>query len=136
MAKRKSSKKPKPEAIDGLGPKELAMIHKAVRQVWSWSKAWRLTKARCTDAEGFVFCENKKCESKGKPVPKVFIDHIDPVGEVGGPNYIQRMFIPSKRLQGLCKKCHDPKTRQERAAKKNRKAPVFKEEDFDGCDFF
>lgn len=105
------SKKPKIEKPDGLGPDDLKKIHKAVRQVWSWSKAWRLAKARAMGKDGFPRCE--KCKKK---VPKVFVDHIKPVGEVGGPKYIEKMFIPSKHLQCLCKKCHDAKTREERKA--------------------
>lgn len=115
MAKKtKKAKKRKIEAVDGFGPKERQMVHKAVRQVWSWSRAWRLTKARCMGPDGFPRCENKNCPNKGRPVPKVFIDHVNPVGEVGGPNYIKRMFIPSKELQGLCKTCHDLKTKLEK----------------------
>lgn len=126
MAKKK--RKTAAEKIDGLGPDDLQKIHKAVRQVWSWSHPWRLVKKRCTHEDGFMRCENKKCESKGKPVPKVFVDHIDPVGEIGGPDYIKRMWTPSINLQGLCKKCHDAKTKAERAAKdpKPKKAKVSK----------
>ncbi len=111
---RTKAKKQKIEKIDGLGPSDLQAIHKAVRQVWSWSKPWRLAKARAMHEDGFPRCENKKCPKKGKPVPKVFVDHKQPVGEVGGPNYIQKMFIPSKNLQCLCKPCHDAKTKEER----------------------
>jgi len=103
--------------IDGLGPRDLARLHKAVRQVWSWSHTWRLAKKRALHSDGFYRCENPKCKQKGKPVPHVAVDHIHPVGEVGGPKYIQRMFVPSRMLQCWCKRCHDAKTRQERAAK-------------------
>lgn len=94
------------EAVDGFGPKERQMVHKAVRQVWSWSRAWRLTKARALGEDGFARCELCK-----KKVPKVFIDHKVAVGEVGGPGYIELMFCPSSQLQAICKKCHDKKTR-------------------------
>lgn len=124
MAKRvktaKKAKKEKPVPIDGLSPNDLKRVRQAVRQVWSWSVPWRIAKKRATSPDGFVFCENKKCPYKGKPVPKVFVDHIDPVGEVTGPRYIKRLFIPSRFLQCLCKKCHDVKTKaenQERAGK-------------------
>lgn len=130
------SKKQKIELVDGLGPADLKKIHKAVRQVWSWSKAWRLAKARATDENGFVFCEHKKCPSKGKPVPKVFVDHIDPVGEVGGPDYIKRMFIPSKFLQCLCKKCHDAKTKAEKGVTVKKRGAVKKIDSKDEADFF
>ncbi len=108
-------KRKKPEPTDGLGPNELKRIHGAVRKVWQWSRAWHLAKKRAMGEDGYPRCESKDCPSRGGMVPKHFIDHIDPVGEVGGPKYIQRMFVPSSKLQALCKKCHDAKTKAERA---------------------
>lgn len=108
MAKKKETK----ERVDGLGPDDLKKIHSAVRKVWAWSHARRLAVKRATDKEGFPFCE--KC---GIRVPKHVIDHIEPVGQVGGPDYIQKMFVPSTQLQCLCKACHAPKTRAERKVK-------------------
>lgn len=108
--------------IDGLGPDDLKRIHKAIRQVWCWSHPWRLAKKRAMHKDGFPRCE--KCKKK---VPKVSVDHIQPVGEVGGPEYIQRLFVPSDLLQCLCKKCHDVKTREERSKTKVPK---------NMCDFF
>ena len=108
--------KKKTEPTDGLGPHELKRIHSAVRQAWQWSRAWHLAKKRATGSDGFPRCEGPTCPHKGKPVSKVFVDHIDSVGEVGGPKYIQRMFVPSAKLQCLCKKCHDAKTKEERKA--------------------
>lgn len=110
------SKKSKPRKIDGLSPDDLKKIHKAVRQVWSWSYPWRLAKKRALRPDGFYECESLWCSQAGQPVPKVFVDHVKPVGKVGGPDYIARMFIPSSQLQCLCKRCHDEKTRDERKA--------------------
>lgn len=110
-------KKTKHEKVDGLGPKDVERIRKAVRQVWSWSHARKLCVQRCTDAEGFAHCENHKCKKK---VPKIYPDHITAVGAVDA-GFLERMFTPSKNLQGLCKKCHDRKTRQERAELKGEK---------------
>lgn len=107
-------KKEAPPKIDGLSPDDLKRINKAVRQVWSWSHPWKLTKKRAVHADGFPRCESKTCPHAGAAVPKIFIDHIDPVGKIGGPDYIARVFTPSKGLQALCKKCHDAKTRTER----------------------
>jgi hypothetical protein len=104
----------KVEKIDGINSEDLKRIHRAVRQVWQWSHPWKLAKKRARGQDGFDYCENPECPNRGKPVPKVFVDHIDPVGEVGGPEYIQRMFVSSEHLQCLCKKCHDAKTREER----------------------
>jgi hypothetical protein len=68
--------------------------------------------------DGFPRCEHKKCEHRGGPVPKVFVDHIEAVGEICGPDWLERMFIPSSKLQALCKQCHDKKTRIEKGKKK------------------
>lgn len=103
------AKKTKKEKIDGLGPDDLKRIHKAVRQVWSWSHPRRLAVKRSMGADGFPRCEMCK-----KRVPKITVDHIDPVGEVGGRDYVKKMWCPSRLLQCLCKKCHDGKTKRER----------------------
>jgi len=95
--------------IDGLSPKDIERIRRAVRQVWSWSTPRRICIARATGKDGFATCE--KCKTK---VAKVYADHIDRVGDVDG-GFIARMFRPSKFLQALCKKCHDKKTRDEKS---------------------
>lgn len=110
------AKKAKIEKVDGLGPDDLKRIHKMVRQAWQWSHPWRLAKKRALHPDGFYRCENEKCPDKGKPVPNVAVDHINNVGEVGGPGYIQRLFVPSRMLQCLCKACHRQKTNSERKA--------------------
>ena len=92
MAKKKTKKSTeKVEKIDGLNPKDIKNIRAAIRQVWSWSVPARLVRARCLGADGFARCENKKCESKGKPVPKVFVDHIEVMGDLLSPNYIKHI---------------------------------------------
>lgn len=111
------AKKAKVEKVDGLGPEDLKKIHRALGQVRSWSYPVRLAKKRALHEDGFYRCENKKCENRGKPVPHVQVDHINPIGEIGGPEYIQRMFVSSSELQCLCKLCHREKTKAERKAK-------------------
>jgi hypothetical protein len=106
MAKRKA--KPKPQKIDGLSPGDVEKIRKAIRQVWSWSYPRKLCIARCTGEDGFPQCE--QCKER---CPKIFVDHITRVGCVDA-GFIERMFTPSMNLQGLCKRCHDAKTRLER----------------------
>lgn len=106
--------KKKEPKIDGLCSADLKKIHSAVRRVWQWSKPWQIAKKRSVGADGFPRCENANCPQKGMPVAKVYIDHIDPVGEIGGADYITKMFIPSWKLQCLCKKCHAIKTAKER----------------------
>lgn len=102
---------------DGLGPREKKRIRAAVRQVWHWSHAKKLVIKRCTDKDGFGRCENPDCSNKLRRHPKIYVDHIRRVGAVDG-GFLDRMFIPSKLLQGLCKKCHDAKTREENALQK------------------
>ena len=83
------------------------------RQVWSWNHARRLCIARATDKKGFGHCE--LCQKK---VPKLYADHIERIGAFDPRTFIVKMFLPSKDLQALCKKCHDQKTREEKAVEK------------------
>ena len=107
-SKKKSVKKVRLK-VDGLSPHDIKKIRNAIRQVWHRSHVRKLCVNRCIGKDGFSYCE--KCKKRS---PKVFIDHITKVGEVDG-GFIKRLFTPSKNLQGLCKKCHDLKTKEERA---------------------
>lgn len=99
--------KKKIQKFDGLGPLEIKKIRAAVRLVWHRCHARRLVVDRCTRG-GWTYCE--KC---GMRTPKLKIDHIVAVGDLDG-DFISRLFCASSGLQGLCKACHDQKTRQER----------------------
>ncbi len=104
MAKVKSQK------VDGqLDAKTIQQLRSAIRQVWSWSYSRKLCIARATDAEGFGHCEH--CQAR---VPKLFADHKQVMGDLLAPDYIKRMWCPSTKLQALCKRCHDKKTREEK----------------------
>ena len=105
------TKKFKEVKFDGLNPKEKANIRKALRQVWSWTYSRKLVVNRCLADNGF-----SKCELCKNICAKVYVDHIQNVGEVDA-GIIERMFVTSDKMQGLCKKCHDKKTKKERAAK-------------------
>ena len=115
MAKKigkKTAKKPLKKVVkkyDGLNAKDVKNIRSAIRQVWHRSHVRKLCVNRCIGKGGFSYCE--KCF---KRAPKVFIDHIKKVGDVDA-GFISRLFCSSKGLQGLCKKCHDLKTKEERA---------------------
>jgi hypothetical protein len=98
--------------VDGFGPAERKAVASAVRQVWHRSLARRLAIKRATDADGYLCCE--QC---GNRTPKAHVDHREPVGEIGGPDYIARMFTPSVNLAVLCPPCHKPKTLRERKKK-------------------
>lgn len=108
-------KKAAEEKIDGLSPKDIAKLRAAIRQVWHWSYPKRLVVQRCTDAEGYPICEACK-----KRCPKIFVDHIEAVGDLDA-GFFTRLFCPSSGLQGLCKKCHDAKTKAERREKNQEK---------------
>lgn len=104
--------KRKKEKLDGLSPDDLRKIRTAIRQIWHRSYPRRIASKRSVGADGFSYCD--QCSQM---VPKVFVDHIIPVGDLldGG---IVRMFCPSTGLQNLCKRCHDQKTKSERQKKK------------------
>lgn len=104
----KKKKPAKPAKIDGLGPETVKRVRIAIRQVWHWSHAKRLVVKRCTLLNGFSRCEQCK-----RTVAKIHVDHIQRVGDVDA-GFLTRMFCPSTQLQGLCKRCHDAKTKQER----------------------
>lgn len=115
MAKRKKVVK-----TDGLGPCEIRKIRSAIRLVWQRSYARRLVVERCTSFDGFQYCE--KCDIQ---TPGVKVDHLVNCGDVDG-GFIARMFVPSTKLQGLCKKCHNEKTKWERARDRvKKKALIF-----------
>lgn len=100
-------KKLKP--MDGLGPREKAKIRNALRSVWRYSLAHRLVVARCRIGK----TEYARCEGCKKKCPRVYVDHVTRCGDVDG-GFIERLMVPSKYLQGLCKTCHDGKTKSER----------------------
>lgn len=106
------AKKMKLKPTDGLGPLEVKKIRTALRLVWHRSHARKLVVKRCTGYDDFFYCE--KCRRK---TPQLKVDHITNVGEMDS-GFIRRLFIPSSQLQGLCKLCHDAKTKWERATKK------------------
>lgn len=109
--------KNKLKPTDGLGPLEVKKIRGALRLVWQRSHARRVVIKRCTDHKGWTYCE--KCH---KRTPALKVDHLVACGDVLDGGYIDRMFTPSRNLQGLCKICHDAKTKQER---RDAKAAVY-----------
>lgn len=116
--------KKKHPLVDDLGPRDFERIRTALRQVWSWSYPRRLCIARATDKKGFGWCE--ECKAR---VPKLFADHITPIGVIDREFRLTQMFRPSKFLQALCGKCHGRKTREEKKAR-DLKARLDEVEDF------
>jgi 5-methylcytosine-specific restriction endonuclease McrA len=56
----------------------------------------------------------------------IAVDHIEPVIEVskgfmGWDEYINRLFLPIKGYQILCKKCHNIKTQEENIIRRETK---------------
>lgn len=105
----KKVKKQKPDKIDGFGSYEKQKVSNAIRQVWlRTSHARRLCVKRCTDQEGFAFCELCKVRT-----PKLKVDHIVAIGSVDKAGFLNKLFCPSNWLQGLCSPCHKIKTRED-----------------------
>lgn len=109
---KKKEKKVEPPPVDGLGPKERKRLSDVIRQVWQRCYARRQCAKRCALPGDYHRCE--KC---GATVPKIHIDHIEPAGSIYDADFLDRLFCPSSRLQGLCKACHKIKTGDEAAAR-------------------
>jgi hypothetical protein len=102
---------------DCLNEDDKRNIIKALRKIWHWSHSRRLVLRRC-ELENDYF----RCEGCRKRAPKLGVDHIQAVGTFDG-GYIERLFVPSDKLQGLCKKCHKKKTKKDMEAIRSAKVP-------------
>ena len=98
----------------GLGPKERKRLRTMIRQAWHWtSDARRIVIKRCLfGKDGF-----SRCEACKKLCPKILVDHIERCGDIDD-GFIRRVFVSSDKLQGLCKKCHDLKTWEEKSCER------------------
>src|SRR3989304_2565831 len=105
----KNSKKLPIKKIDGINPQDKSKIRSAIRQVWHRSYPRKLCVSRSIDKGGFPVCE--KC---GKRVPKNFVDHIKPCGDLMSNGFIKRMWVSSDGLQALCDACHKIKTKEDK----------------------
>jgi hypothetical protein len=103
---------------EGLNKRDIKHLIRVMRQVWSWSYSRRLVVKRTDIGGGYARCE--KCKKK---VPKVHVDHIQPVGTFNR-SYISRLFVHSKKLQGLCQNCHKVKTKADLKAIKSKKEKI------------
>jgi len=100
----------------GLGPAEIAKIRQANRQLWQRSSlARKIVVKRCLQPDGF-----SKCEQCSEICAKIAVDHTNKVGAVDG-GYLDRLWVSSNEMTGLCKKCHDAKTKEERRQDKEAK---------------
>lgn len=105
-------KKKKTEIPDGPTPKLKSQYHSAIRRVWMWSRMRRLAVKRATGEDGFIYCE--ECEEM---TPKAHVDHIEPCGDIYSPGFFDRLNVSSDKLQVLCKKCHNAKTKLDKQKK-------------------
>lgn len=59
------------------------------------------------------------------PDKRIAVDHIIPVGSLMSSDdlkgFVERLFCEKQGLQVLCDKCHDAKTKQEKATRKANK---------------
>jgi 5-methylcytosine-specific restriction endonuclease McrA len=102
--------KKKKQLFDGITDADYGALTRDLRRRWSWSAPRRIAKERSVAIDGFHRCE--QCRRK---TPKIFIDHIVPIGSLkhDGAGWIERLYCPSIGLQALCKICHDQKTKAE-----------------------
>lgn len=123
--KKVSTKKVKAKMQDGgLGPAEIAKIRQANRQLWQRSSlARKMVVDRCLLPDGF-----SQCEECNVICPKVAVDHTDKVGLVDS-GYLERLWVSSEKMKGLCKSCHDKKTALERKEDKL----MAKKKEYDGA---
>lgn len=105
---RAEQKSRKLKKTDGFGPLEIKKVRTALRLVWQRGHSRKLVVLRCTRADGFTYCE--VC---GAMTPALKVDHIVRVGDLDG-GFLERLFVPSIGLQGLCEPCHRGKTQLER----------------------
>lgn len=127
-AEERKKEKKAAKKFDGLGPHLKQKIRSAIREVWQRSSESRkIVVNRTALPNGYSRCEHPAC--KGKRYPKNYIDHIENVGDLDG-GFIERMFVPSHGLQGLCKAHHDAKTAAERKASKKKTVKKSKDDFF------
>lgn len=93
--------------LDKISEKDLKRIRTALRNVWRYSFSRRLCELKADIGEGY-----SRCQLCGFIVPKVYVDHIEPVGTIDA-RIIERLFVPSTKMQALCKKCHGEKTKRD-----------------------
>ena len=135
MAKKKIAKVKKPRKIKKYNLK--SRITSALRKVWRYYPERTKVLKRCETGEHYLKISKGtgkeykapyyKCEECGSKEEKIQIDHIDPIVNYNGfqdwNTYIQRMFIDSEYMRGLCKSCHSGVTLvQSELRKKFKKA--------------
>lgn len=108
------TKKEKAAPVDGgLSVKEKKSLRDAIRQIWyRQSYARKLVVKRCLVEGGF-----SRCELCLEVCPKIAVDHTTPCGTLDS-GFIERCFVSSDVLQGLCKRCHAAKTKQDKVREK------------------
>jgi len=93
-------------------------------RVERWEPCKSKTAKSPTKLRVFHRCENPACGVEW-PKKTFRVDHIDPVvdprtGFVGYDVYAKRLFCGLSGLQGLCKPCHDLKSKGENKVRRER----------------
>lgn len=111
---------------------ERAKVISALRRIFRTYPAYQEVLRRCKNY-WFYPCKNGnermrvnfKCESCGDKVDrnKFAVDHTSPVldpttGFVDYNTFVSRLFCPVTNLTGMCKKCHDKKSKAENAQRR------------------
>jgi len=100
-----------------------AQVIGALRRLSYKTPMRRMAMDKARIARGKYRCA--KCDAINGP-KGIAVDHIDPVISVEGfktwDQFIERLFCEAKKLQILCKTCHNEKTKDEnKRRRQNRK---------------
>jgi len=109
------------EYPDWTTAKFWSFVRSGLRAKWSrWPPKFKKLNSAKRTVEGKRHKYEYKCAKckewyKGS---EVSVDHIEPVGSLNNyedlPKFVERLFVGEDKLDVLCKKCHDTKTKQER----------------------
>lgn len=119
-AQEKAKEKKAARKTDGLSLHLKTKLRNACREVWMRSsEARKIAVKRSALPGGYSKCEAPNHKGNQK-VPKTYVDHIIPIGEIGD-GFIERLGVESAGLMNLCKECHDLKTKSDNARAKRIK---------------
>lgn len=117
-----------------ISHKERGLIKGALRRVFSRSdlrkEALEATRIKHEDHERKRVTKWSACAQCKTPTPtyKIDIDHkipVQPLGttidEMGADELITNIWCPLEQLQGLCETCHDAKSKEENATRREIK---------------
>jgi 5-methylcytosine-specific restriction endonuclease McrA len=109
-------------------------ITSALRKIWLYHPERTAVKKRCETADHFLKIAKSgkeykapyyKCEKCKKKSKYIEIDHLEPVTGFNGfqdwNTFVNRLFVTTDKMIGLCSSCHDAKTLVQREIRKKMK---------------